>query len=99
VPFARGPRTFDPGRISFQIAKRTRELGLLNQFGEPNVEKIHQATQISTNTVTRLLRTPETVQTLTVDTLARLCQFLECQPGDLIVHERACVPLRRRRAS
>jgi putative transcriptional regulator len=52
--------------------------------GRVNATALSRGTEISYVTAFRLVNHPEQTEGLGFDTLARLCAFLKCQPGDLI---------------
>jgi len=62
----------------------TIRIHLSRLMGERKVRisDVHRGTGISRNTLSTLYH--ETSGGITWDTLARLCTFLDCQPGDLL---------------
>ena len=78
-----------PGRVKIRLEELARERGLLvppkhRGSGNVNVLKISQGTDLAYTTVMDLVRNPLSVRGVGLDTLARLCAFLGCQPGDLL---------------
>jgi DNA-binding Xre family transcriptional regulator len=54
--------------------------------GKVNVLALHHATGLAYSTLWPLVRKPDQKAILS-DTLARLCDALQCQPGDILKYE------------
>lgn len=86
-----------PGYLTWRLAEVARARGVVNMQG-PHRGKValmglHRGTGLAHTTIKRLLAHPEDVDMVASDTLSRLCGFLQCQPGDILVY----VPGRRAR--
>jgi putative transcriptional regulator len=71
------------------IQFRLRELmaEYTRKTGQPcTYETIHKAKQISPNTLSKVARNK--IEMVGVSVLDRLCEFFDCEPGDLIVRVR-----------
>lgn len=58
--------------------------GMKRYEGYPNLSALERGTGLSHQTVFVLLRHPESIQFVSTDTVARVCEFLHCQPGDFM---------------
>lgn len=80
-----------PGTIRLRVAEVAYARGYVNTegpfAGTVNLTALQRGTDLAYTTLTALVRQPATVRAITFDTLARLCAFLDCQPGDLLVYE------------
>lgn len=88
----RAPHDIDVrlGSIVIDIGPRMKQLGIvaLNgpSKGRPNLSALTAGTGLGYDTCFYLLRKPEAVRAMQLDTLRRLCEFLRCQPGDILTY-------------
>lgn len=80
-------------RIKINLAALAIERGLTVPHGpykgHANAQAIIRGTGLGYQTVWPILRTPEKLTSLAFDTILRLCQFLQCEVGDLLTIESA----------
>lgn len=93
-PVSVGPRIESPrrkpapGNIRFRVSEVARERGVVHPRGQyanqVNMVAIARGTDLAYTTVLSYVNTPNDVAMIYMDTLARLCDFLRCTPGDLM---------------
>ena len=85
----RKPRTY--GRIKLKVAEMAEKRGLTVPSGpfegQPNATALTRGTTLSYTTIWPMMRHPERLTRINLDTLAQLCAMLDCQPGDLLEYE------------
>jgi DNA-binding Xre family transcriptional regulator len=83
------------GSIVIDLARIMKERGVVSHGfvyeGYPNLSALERGTGLAHNTVYSLLRHPENVQQVSLPVLARICEFLHCQPSDILRYS----PVRR----
>lgn len=85
----RRTRTAPPaGRIRLKIHEVAQEKGFVvpnGPFqGDANTTAVTRGSRLSYSTVWPLLKHPEKVERIHLETIAELCAVLDCQPGDLM---------------
>lgn len=79
------------GKVRIRLDEVAKRRGLiLNQGrfkGTVNLSAIQRGTGMAYATVYKLLRQPDELTSVSLETLARLCEFFRCTPGDLLVWE------------
>lgn len=84
-----------PGWIKIRLADVARTRGVVNPKGPyrglPSIAAIQRGTDITASTIQALLNDPDRLAMIHFGTLARLCGFLQCQPGDLLVYHHGMV--------
>jgi DNA-binding Xre family transcriptional regulator len=82
------PKKLVPGKVTFRVAEVARERGLIHQTGQHkgqvNLIAIHRGTDLAYTTIMSYVNDPGSLTMIYLDTIARLCSFLQCSPGDLI---------------
>ena len=80
-----------PGEIQFLLAQVARAKGVVNPKGpyrgQVSLTGLMRGTSLASTTIHPLLHNPEAMKMLHLDTLARLCDFLRVQPGELLVYK------------
>lgn len=80
-----------PGIIVFTVAEMARIRGILHRSGQykgrVDQAAIRRGTDLAYTTVVDLIRRPEEATMVYMDTLARLCAFFKCQPGELMQYQ------------
>ena len=85
-----------PGRVGWRLHEVARSRGIVNQHGPYQghvaLMGLARGAGLAHTTVKRILQRPESMEMVSTDTLARLCGFLRCQPGDLLVYNKGRRP-------
>ena len=96
-----GARSFQPpvpGYIDIRLAQVARARGVVNPkgpyAGQVSLSGLVRGTSLAATTIQPLLHHPGNRDLLHFDTLSRLCEFLRCQPGDLLVYRKGPRPKR-----
>lgn len=75
-------------KIRLKITETARKRGILvdrgPHKGKVSLTKIQRGTGAAYTTLFPLLRHPDQAKGISFDLLERLCEYLNCQPGDLI---------------
>lgn len=87
MPFTPRERVSTAGRIRVRINEVALARGVTNAAGLANVQAIQAGTELPEMTIWQLVRHPDARSAIGFDTIARLCMFLRCQPGDLLVYD------------
>ena len=86
--YRRLPHPIDPhvGSVYIDLGPIMAARGYVSSgFGRPpypNLKALMRGAGISEHTAYALLRRPDTVHSVSLDVIARVCEFLQCQPGD-----------------
>jgi DNA-binding Xre family transcriptional regulator len=79
------------GQVRLRLDEVARLRGVVNHKGKfrgmTNLSAIQRGTGLAYATLNKLLRAPQDQTGISFDVLTRLCEFLHCQPGDLLVWE------------
>jgi DNA-binding Xre family transcriptional regulator len=86
VPFARGARRLNPGTVRLRVAELALQHDITNQFGTPNIQQIHHGTELSAAVVRRFLHAQDD-SAISLDQLARICHYFDCEPGDVLTYD------------
>lgn len=86
----------DPGRIRVRLREYCIEHDLFmltddpvpRRLDEPNIEKMARVSGLGHTTLIPYFRAPGRKAAISFDTLARICEMLQCQPGDVLTYER-----------
>lgn len=83
------------GYVQVRLAEVARSRGVINASGpykgQISLAALVRGTNLAATTLQQLLRKPEEVNMVSLSTIARLCNFLRCQPGDILVYHRTQV--------
>lgn len=83
-----GKQVTQGGRIRLKLTDIMQAKGCVIQQGigqgEVNVMRLARGTGLNYTTAKAIVRHPEEAKNISFETLARLCKFLGCQPGDLL---------------
>lgn len=83
----------DPGLIRVRVREYCIEHDLFmktdqgHDLPEPNIEKMVRLSGLGHTTLIPYFRAPGRKVAISFDTLARLCDLLNCQPGDILRYE------------
>lgn len=84
-----------PGWIQIRLGDVARSRGVVNPKGSyrglPSITAIARGTDITPSTVQAILNDSSRIAMIHFGTLARLCHFLKCQPGDLLVYREGMI--------
>lgn len=84
----RGQQRPPGGYIRFRVAEVALDNGVVLQGGphkgQPNLSAISRGTDLAYTTVSPLLRSPDDIKAISLETLARLCDYFQCVPGDIL---------------
>jgi DNA-binding Xre family transcriptional regulator len=79
------------GRIRYRLDDVARARGLVitsgRYKGQVNLSAITRGTGLAYATVYKILRQEQDTTGMSKQVMARLCEFLHCTPGDLMVYE------------
>lgn len=77
------------GDLQWRLAEIARARGVVNRegshAGKVALSGLARGTGLAHTTIKRILAHPEQVDMVARETLIRLCGFLRCQPGDLLI--------------
>lgn len=82
-----------PGKVKLDLVEACRKAGYsltvgpYKHRGKPNAALLCARTGLAYTTIWGLLRQPEKIHRLDLDTIARLCHALQCQPGDILAYD------------
>jgi DNA-binding Xre family transcriptional regulator len=74
------------GSIESRLEQLAISRGFVTRNGTVNINKLADASGVSTSTLWYLLRGKEKFRAFNLVTLSKLCQTLRAQPGDILVH-------------
>lgn len=74
------------GSIESRLEEVAIARGYVTRNGTVNINKLSDASGVSTSTLWYLLRDKEKFRAFNLVTLSKLCQTLHVQPGDLLTH-------------
>ena len=78
-------------RVTLRVEEVARERGYVNAKGvgkgKVNIAALMRATGLAKSVVWALVRSPASATAIHLDTLARLCDALGCQPADLLAFD------------
>lgn len=86
------------GRIRFSLDRVARQRRIVVAIAGPNRGKVNvsalsRATQISVSSLSQMVRDPEKVSMISIDSLTRICDALNCKPGDLFEYTPPAQPI------
>lgn len=92
-PIMIGPEPI--GRIVVNLTPKLLEIGLINRYsgdehkGKVNQDAFMRLTGINHVTAWKILRHPDTIRSLSFDTIARICHAFHMTPNDFMRYEPA----------
>lgn len=85
-----------PGWLEIRVAEVARARGLVNPRGpyrgKVSLTALTNGTNLAHTTIKPMIATPEECLMFHQNTLIRLCDFLRCQPGDLMIYHKGRRP-------
>lgn len=78
------------GALRWRLAEVARARGVMNREGshrgKVSLSGLARGSGLAHTTVKRILAHPDDIDMIATETMIRLCYFLKCQPGDLLIY-------------